>query len=415
MTTTRRTFIAAAAASAAVAATAIGRPAVASSPFIRPRPYKGLHILILGGTGFLGPACTESARANGHTVTLFNRGRTEDRRKAAGRPSNVPEGVEVLYGNRDPNKTADDGDNAEAGDKPAPGSPKGLSQLEGKKFDAVIDTSGYWPRMVKASAETLAPSVGQYLFISSISVYKNTDKPGADETAELATLTDPATEEFGAQFQNYGGGKALSEQAAEAAMPGKVTVLRPGFIVGPRDSSARFMHWPVRAARGGEFIVPGAPTDPIQIVDVRDLADFCIRCIEQKTFGNFDVTGPAGGMPMSKFIEGIVAGSKDPAPATPPGPAQGVFIPTEFLESSAVDPGQFPLWAAPIGETAGFHQRPIARAIKAGLKFRPLADTTKATLDWYRSLPEDTQKKIVRPGVPPEKEAEVIAAWKAKK
>lgn len=410
MTTSRRTFIAASAAFAAAAAA--GRPASAAGMFTRPRPVKQLHILILGGTGFLGPACTEAAIASGHKVTLFNRGRTEDRRKHAGRPSAVPEGVEVLYGNRDPNKTADSDDDEKAGDTPIPGSPKGLTQLEGRKFDGVIDTSGYFPRMVKASSELLAPNVGQYVFISTISVYKNNDKPGADETAELATLADPTTESFGAQFENYGGGKALSEQAAEKAMPGRVTVLRPGFIVGPRDGSKRFMYWPVRAARGGEFIVPGAPEDPIQIVDVRDLAEFSIRCIEQKTFGVFDVTGPANGMPMRAFIDGIIAGTRDPAQTAP---AKGVFIPIDFLASQDITPEAFPLWIPPTGETAGFHTRTIAKAIKAGLKFRSVEDTAKATLAWYRSLPENLQKNMIPPGVPPEKEAAAIAAWKAKK
>lgn len=408
MTTTRRSFLAVA--SAALAASALNRPATGAG-MSRPRPVKGLHLLILGGTGFLGPACTEAALAAGHKVTLFNRGRTEDRRKNAGRPSVIPEGVEVLYGNRDPEKTADTDDKPEAGDKPAPGSPKGLSQLEGRKFDAVIDTSGYWPRMVKASAEALGPNVGQYVFISTLSVYKSNDKPGADESAELATLSDPATEDFGADFSNYGAGKAACEKAAEGAMPGRVTVLRPGFIVGPRDTSARFMHWPVRAARGGEFIVPGTPDDPIQVVDVRDLAEFALRCIEQRTVGTFDVTGPGGGMPMRAFIDGIIAGSRDPAPAEP---ARGVFIAAEFLAAQGVPAGSFPLWLPPTGETAGFHRRSIARAVKAGLKVRPLEDTARATLAWYRSLPEDTQKRIIPPGVAAEKEAEVIAAWKAK-
>jgi len=411
MTTTRRWFLVAASASAAATFIAGASPASAGLGR-RPRPAKGLHLLILGGTSFLGPACITSALAAGHKVTIFNRGRLEDRRKNAGRPSAVPDGVEVLYGNRDPDKTADSDDDAKAGDTPLPDSPKGLTQLEGRKFDAVIDTSGYWPRMVKASAGLLAPNVGHYVFISTISVYKSNDKPGADESAELATLADPTIESFGAQFENYGGGKALCEQAAEAAMPGRVTVLRPGFIVGPRDGSKRFVHWPVRAARGGEFIVPGKPEDPIQVVDVRDLADFSLRCIEQKTMGTFDITGPAGGMPMRTFVEGIIAGTRDPAP---PAPAVPVFIDADFLEAQGVSPQSFPLWIPPVGESAGFHNRTIAKAIKAGLKFRPLDDTARTTLAWYRSLPEETQKNMIPPGVPAEKEQEVIAAWKAKK
>jgi 2'-hydroxyisoflavone reductase len=157
----------------------------------RPQAAKTLRILILGGTGFLGPACTESAQARGHSVTHFNSGRTETLRKTLGRPSVVPAGVEQLFGNRDPNKTADDRKTEGKADAPHdPNSPKGLTQLEGKKWDAVIDTSGYFPRMVKASAELLAPNIKQYLFISTISVYKSASTPNADETAPLQTLAD---------------------------------------------------------------------------------------------------------------------------------------------------------------------------------------------------------------------------------
>src|SRR5580700_8728012 len=229
MTTTRRQFIVTS--TAALSAVALA-PEGFCIPEVNPKAAQSLRILILGGTGFLGPACTESALARGHKVTHFNSGRTEERRHAIGRPSLVPEGVEQLYGNRDPNKTAADRRNeGKSGPSPDPDSPKGLSQLVGKKWDAVIDTSGYFPRMVKASAELLAPSVKQYVFISTISVYKNTSVPDYDETEEL-----------GKDFANFGGGKALCEKAAEAAMPGRVTNIRPGFIVGPRDTSGRFIY-----------------------------------------------------------------------------------------------------------------------------------------------------------------------------
>src|SRR5215468_1516816 len=181
MTSTRREFLTSSV--AAVAASSF-LPRVLRAAESPTKASKPLRILILGGTGFLGPACTESALARGHTVTHFNSGRTEDRRREAGRPSVVPAGVEQLYGNRDPNKTADDRRNEGKSEAPKdPNSPKGLSQLEGKKWDAVIDTSGYFPRMVKASAELLAPNVKQYIFISTISVYKDTSTPNFDETA----------------------------------------------------------------------------------------------------------------------------------------------------------------------------------------------------------------------------------------
>jgi 2'-hydroxyisoflavone reductase len=402
MTTSRRDFLRVSAAGSLI--TLAGAPSALASTALRGgrAGSAGKKILILGGTGFLGPACTDSARARGHTVTLFNRGRSEGRRKSAGRPSAVPEGVEVLYGNRDPEKTADADNDESKGEKKDPNSPKGLSQLEGHTWDAVIDTSGYWPRMVKASAEALAPSVKQYVFISSISVYPKNDTPDQDETAETAVLKDPTTEQFGSRFENYGAGKAACEAAAEAAMPGRTTSIRAGFIVGARDGSKRFIYWPVRASQGGPMIVPGTPTDPMQVIDVRDLADFIVRCIEQGTMGPFNVTGPEKPYTMKAFVDGCIKGVG--------GSATPEWIPTDFLEKQDVKQN-FPLWLPPEGESAGFHRRSVARAIKAGLTFRPLEDTAKATLDWYNSLPPDLQKAMVPPMMPPEREAEVIKAW----
>jgi 2'-hydroxyisoflavone reductase len=349
---------------------------------------KPLRILVLGGTGFLGPACTESALARGHHVTHFNSGRTEERRREAGRPSVVPAGVEQLYGNRDPNKTADDRRTEGKTNAPKdPNSPKGLSQLEGKKWDAVVDTSGYFPRMVKASAVLLAPNVKQYVFISSISVYKKNDVPNYDETAPLATLTDPNTEEMGKDFENYGGGKALCEKAAEAAMPERVTNIRPGFMVGPRDTSGRFIYWPVRVSLGGEMIVPGKPEDPIQVIDVRDVADWIIHCIENSIVGVYNATGPAKELSMKAMLQDARAGIS----------SQVAFewVDLDFLEKEKVSvESRFPLYAAPVGETAGFHRCNISHAVSHGLKFRPVSETAKATLDWYKSLPPELQPRI---------------------
>jgi 2'-hydroxyisoflavone reductase len=346
---------------------------------------KPLRILILGGTGFLGPHCTESAIARGHSVTHFNSGRTEELRKNAGRPSVVPDGVEKLFGNRDPNKTADDRKTEGKTNAPKdPKSPKGLTQLEGKKWDAVIDTSGFFPRMVKASAELLAASVKQYVFISTISVYKDTSAP-FDETAALNTLSDPTTEEMGKDFANYGGGKALCEKAAETTMPGRVTNIRPGFIVGPRDTSGRFIYWPVRASMGGNMIVPGNPADPIQIIDVRDLADWIIHCIENNVVGAYNATGPEKELSMKSFIEGVRKGVGSDVSFT--------WVANDFLESKGIH-DQFALYAPPTGETAGFHRASVSRALAKGLKFRPVSDTAKATLDWYKTLPSEIQARV---------------------
>jgi 2'-hydroxyisoflavone reductase len=363
----------------------VGSAAAADSVQPAKRP---LRILILGGTGFLGPACTESALARGHQVTHFNSGRTEERRREAGRPSVVPTGVDQLYGNRDPNKTADDRRTEGKTNAPKdPHSPKGLSQLEGKKWDAVIDTSGYFPRMVKASASLLAPNVKQYVFISTISVYKKTDVPNFDEAAPLATLADPAVEEMGKEMENYGGAKALCEKAAEAAMPGRVTNIRPGFMVGPRDTSGRFIYWPVRVSLGGDMIVPGKPGDPIQLIDVRDVADWIVHCIENNIVGAYNVTGPAEELAMKAMLQGIRAGVSSKADFE--------WIDLDFLEKEKVAvESQFPLYAAPVGDTAGFHRCNISRALRNGLKFRPISDTAKATLDWYQSLPVEPRPRI---------------------
>ncbi len=380
-------------------------PALAGQP--EGAGSRKLHILILGGTGFLGPACMESALASGHRVTLFNSGRTEERRQAGGRPSLIPEGVEVLIGNRDPEKTADDRRLAglpEDQRKPDPNSPKGLSQLEGRTFDAVIDTSGYYPRMVGASAELLAPNVKNYVFISTLSVYKSNEHPGKTEEDELGTLEDPTVESMGPQGAYYGPLKALCEKAVEEAMPGRATILRPGFIVGPRDVSARFLYWPVRIAAGGDMPVPGTPETLIQVVDVRDLADFTIRTIEQNITGVFNVTGQP--MPMLAFVEEIREGVG--------AETSFVFLGKEFTESNDLGFAQFPLYIPQEGEAAGFHQRDVSKAVRAGLTFRPLSDTARATLEWYRDLPADIQEKVLPAGrLTPEREKELLEAFRS--
>jgi len=384
MATTRRKFIVT---STAALGAAASMPAISFAEDAPAKAATPLRILILGGTGFLGPACTESALARGHKVTHFNSGRTEERRHAVGRPSLVPEGVEQLYGNRDPNKTAAERKNeGKPGASPDPDSPKGLSQLVGRKWDAVIDTSAYFPRMVKASAELLAPNVKQYLFISTISVYKDVSKPNYDETAPLSTLADPTTEEMGQDFGNYGGGKALCEKAAEQAMPGRVTILRPGFMVGPRDTSGRFLYWPVRASLGGVMIVPGDPADPIQLIDVRDVADWIVQCLEKKILGVYNVTGPAKSLSMKGMVENVRTGTASQV--------EFAWIDNEFLETHGVEESRFPLYASPKGGSAGLHRCNCTRTLARGLVFRPLSETAKASLDWYRSLPAATQAAV---------------------
>jgi 2'-hydroxyisoflavone reductase len=226
------------------AATATLRPA--ADPLAPPPPAAAKKtILVLGGTGFIGPHIVTAAVARGHTVTLFNRGKTH--------PGLFP-GVEKLHGDRDGQ----------------------LGALANRRWDAVIDPSGFVPRIVKLSAELLAPSVGHYVFISTISVYARLDALNPDESVPVETIADPTNEDTKA---NYGALKALCEQAAEAAMPGRVANIRPGLIIGPGDPSGRFTHWPTRLAAGGEVLAPGDGTTPVQYIDGRDLGSWLIRVV----------------------------------------------------------------------------------------------------------------------------------------
>lgn len=424
MSHSRREFIkASAAASAFAIAGGLGTRGFAAAHASGIHRRAKLRILVLGGTGFLGPAVVDAAKARGHDVTLFNRGRRE---KYVG----SPDGVEKLYGNRDPLKFAHSKvvDGKDVDDET---SPKGLKELEGKKWDAVIDNSGYVPRIVKASAELLAPNVGQYLFISSISVYKNNDKPNKDESDEIGVMKDPTVEEMGSQFENYGPLKALCEQAAEKAMPGRVTNIRPGYIVGPRDTSDRFTYWPVRVSKGGEVLVPGTPQDIVQIIDVRDLAEFMVRCVENKTFGIFNATGPAKPLTHGETMAACLAASKATG-----GKADATFtyVPWEWLKNAGLPPGTLPILLPGTGDEAGFHSRDVSKAIKAGLKFRTPQETCEAILKWWpealalRAKVDGQQRdeakrdgKPERPaaptglrtGIPQDKEQEILAKWTA--
>ncbi len=337
-----------------------------------------LKILILGGTGFLGPACVDAALARGHTLTLFNRGKTEKRKGGL-----YPD-LEKLVGDRDP----------KIGD--------GLKSLEGdREWDAVIDTSAYVPRIAKASAELLAKRTKHYTLISTVSVYKDNNIENADESAPVGTLADPTVESMGAQFENYGPLKALCEAAAQAAMPGRVANVRPGFIVGPGDPTPRFPYWPARIAKGGMVAVPGTPTDPVQIIDVRDLGEWIIHLIERNITGVFNALGPVGGATMGQLVNKIKQGVSSQAEFT--------FIDPKVAEKNGV---QFPIWLPHGGETLGFHTRNIEKSIKNGFKSRDFANTAKATLDWLATLPEDKQRALT--GAVTQEQEQVLLAAAAK-
>jgi len=356
MSTSRRTFLS----------------TLAAAPFLSAAPQKK-RILILGGTGFLGPATVNAAQARGHQLTLFNRGKT--------RPGLFPD-VETLLGDRDPEKG------------------EGLNALRNRKWDAVIDNSGYFPRTVSASAKLLAPNVGQYIFISSISAYADNSAENQDETARLATTSDPTVEKV--TEQTFGPLKVLCEKASEAAFPGRTAIVRPGYIVGPDDPSGRFTYWPVRVDRGGEVLVPGAPTDPVQIIDVRDLGAWLVILIEQNTTGTFNATGPKDRLAWGDLIQSCRKATKSEHILS--------WIPGEWIHKQADE--VFPIWAPFLAETRGFHTWKNTRAVKAGLKFRPHAETVADTLRWYKSQPEGGRTKLAGPTA--QKETEILAAWKQK-
>jgi 2'-hydroxyisoflavone reductase len=353
------------------------------------------RILILGGTGFLGPHVVEAASARGHQLTLFNRGKT--------RPELFKERpeIEILHGDRDP--------------KEGPTDLKSLADAiaAGTRWDAVVDTSGYKPRVVKESATLLGPALGQYVFISTISVFADDLPAGITEDAPLATMPDETNEDV---QQYYGALKALCEQAAEKAMPGRVTNIRPGLIVGPGDPTDRFTYWPVHAARGGEFLCPGDGEDPYQVIDGRDLAAFIVRCIEEGTVGVFNATGPATTLTMKAMVDGCLAGAvahaatKDPPAAATTGTP--VWADTAFLEAQGVAPwGDLPGWV-PRGPDTGITAVDCSKAIAAGLSFRPIADIARDTLQWWDTLPPDRTAKLKGGSLTPEREAAIIAAWK---
>jgi 2'-hydroxyisoflavone reductase len=317
-----------------------------------------MRLLILGGTSFLGRHLAEAALARGDQVTLFNRGRTN--------PDLFPE-AEKLRGDRD----------------------GGLAPLEGRTWDAVVDTSGYFPRLVRASAELLAPNVGHYTFISTVSVYADLSA-GPDESSPLGTLDDETVEDFGPEYENYGPLKALSEREVEHALPGRTLILRPGLIVGPFDPTDRFTYWPRRLARGGEILAPGPPERRTQFIDARDLAAWLLWLADAGTTGVFNATNE--GVTFGELLAGGDVGWVDDAFLVD----QGVG---EWIE--------LPLWIAD-PKFAGMDRADVSRAVAAGLTFRPVADTVRDTATWDSTRGEYE----ARAGLTAEREAELLAAWR---
>jgi 2'-hydroxyisoflavone reductase len=335
-----------------------------------------MKLLILGGTRFLGRHLVTAAQARGHEVTVFNRG-------------NYPAEVETIKGDRHTE----------------------LHKLRGRRWDAVVDTSGHLPRAVKAAAEVLSKEVERYVFISSQNAYRDVSVPGIEETYPLRTLTNEQLERANSidtsgepsYAELYGGLKALCEQAAEEQMPNRVLIIRPGLIVGPHDYTDRFTYWPVRVARGGEVLGPGRPDRSIQFIDVRDLAEWTISMIERKATGAYNAHGLPDSLTMQQLLDECksVTGSD----------AQFTWVSEDFLLKENVAAwSELPVWlpeeAAP--HLKGFMFICPDKAVAAGLNFRPLRDTIRDILTWRQTnlLSDD-----LKAGLDRDKERALLYKW----
>ena len=330
-----------------------------------------MKLLILGGTLFVGRHLVEAALTQEHEVTLFNRGQSN---------ADLFPGVEKLRGDRD----------------------GGLDALRGRQWDAVIDTCGYVPRLVRASAERLADAVNRYVFLSSVSVYRDTRTLGQDETAPVGTLDDETTEEV--TGETYGPLKVLCEQAAERALPGRVLTIRPGLVVGPDDTTDRFTYWPHRVAQGGDVLAPGNPDQRLQFIDVRDLAEWTIRMAERRATGVFNAVSVNEGWTMGRLLAECRRATGRAANL--------VWVDEPFLLEHGVAPwSDLPLWLPQetTDEYRAMSSFSAARAVAAGLTFLPLAYTVHDTLAWDRARPADAPFKA---GLSRAREQEIIQAWR---
>lgn len=387
--TTRREFIVRtgmAAAGAALAPSALGG--------LLRQEDKKMKLLILGGTGFLGPQIVQHALDRGHEMTLFNRGRTG--------PDLFP-GLEWLEGDRYTDLSALE-----------------KAVADGRKWDAVIDTFTYVPKTVTDAMDVLLPAMGQYVVISTISVYADPSEPGADESAPLATVDDAVAESITTHREvgeHYGAMKARVERAAEQRFPGRVTVIRPGLICGVRDTSGRYSYWPIRATEGGTMIAPGSGDDFLQYIDVRDLGAFTITCIEKRLFETYNADSPADARTARSMVDAAIR-----AAGTSP---EVVWVPSEFLAEHQVGAWQdMPVWV-PNAESPGHGRRSTKKATAAGLTIRPEQETAESVLEYVRTRgPEiraergdevaDQWAHRVRGGLDPAREREVLEAWRAR-
>jgi len=346
-----------------------------SLPTLLSASTKKLNILVLGGTGFLGPHTVNAALSYGHTVTLFNRGKTN--------PEMFPE-LEKIKGDRN----TDD-----------------IKKLTGRKFDAVIDTSAYYPRSVNMAMEVLKENIKQYCLITTISVYQDWSIPNMDESGKVGTVDDPKTEEV--TGATYGPLKALCEQAAEKHMPGRVSIIRPGLIVGPRDKTDRFTYWPVRVKKGGDILAPGNGNDFVQYIDVRDLAEWMVHCLNHQVVGTYNAQTNGSDITIKQLLDSCV---KNLNPK-----ANLVWVDTDFLEKHEVAPwSEMPVWIPPKGDYAGSGTMSSKKAYANGLKERKIDKVVTDCYQWFATLPAERQAKL-RAGISSEKEKKVLLAWKQSK
>jgi 2'-hydroxyisoflavone reductase len=357
---------------AAGAALAAGLPEPGHS-IENEKEHKPLSVLVLGGTGFIGPHMVRELLRRRHSVTLFNRGRTN---------SELFPDIETIKGDRD----------------------GGLQGLTGRSWDAVVDNSGSIPRHVRDSARLLAKSTHRYLYISTLSVYADFTIQN-DEDSPLASIDDESIEEV--TGETYGALKALCEKRAAAELDGdRLTILRPNYIAGPGDYTDRFSYWAIRTRQGGEMIWPGTTADSIQLIDVRDLANFTVDCLEQDISGTYNMTNPAGAYTMGMLFEdcrALTAAAVDP-----------VWISEEFAYEQGLIGGRgLPIWHPSTGPDASSGGFSAQRAIKAGLQNRPERETLRDILTWWDTLPAERTAKL-RAGLDAAREAEVIEAWKAR-
>jgi 2'-hydroxyisoflavone reductase len=339
-----------------------------------------MNLLIIGGTRFLGRHLVTAARARDHEITLFNRGLHS---------SESPIGVETIQGDRYSD----------------------LAKLHGRRWDAVVDTCGMLPRAVRAAAEVLSDSVDRYIFISTQNVYADVSVPNVDETSSVATLTTEQLAEANAidtagepsYGRMYGGLKALCEQAAEEVMPDRVLTIRPGLIVGPHDYTDRFTYWVVRVARGGEVLAPGRPDRFVQFIGVRDLAEWTVSMIEQRAAGVYNANGPTNSVTMQSVLEECRSVSDSNASFT--------WASEDFLLQEKVSAWtEMPLWlpeeAAP--HLKGFMFINCDKAVRAGLRHRPLSDTIRDTLTWHQTSRANAELKA---GIDAQKEQTLLRKW----